>query len=151
MDLVVFILVVVGIGLLLNRRNRRYYSTAYDTSKSSNGFETGTVAAAATGVMVGFLLDELMTRYEFDDMAIQQMLTMNFDQLQQFALENDLMTQQDMDLFMQQQDTQQVFDPYVNPGQDVAVDEAYHGMGIANPDTFHNHNDIGNFDGVMHF
>lgn len=65
--------------------------------------------------------------------------------LEQFMRENqerEFMNQQmhdDQDREFMEQQMRDMHDPYLNPGQDIVVDESYHGIDHGSDDSFHHH------------
>lgn len=106
--------------------------------------------AAVGGTTTMFLLDQLTNENNFEQQTLDQMQDMDLHQLQEFAMENNFMEQEEMNHLLDEFDP---FDPYTNPGTDIVVDECYHGIdhGLDN-DCFHddfNHDDFShdNFGG----
>lgn len=102
-----------------------------------NPFLAGAVGGAATM----FLLNHLHANHNFDQQTLEEMQQMDYEQLQNFALENNLLEEQEMSELMAQ------FDPYVNPGTDIITDHYYHGhdQGIDDAYYGHDHNTFDNF------
>lgn len=71
------------------------------------------------------LTSEGLTRYYYDNEELEQLRQqhLNDDYLHQ----QELFEQQQRDL-EQLQHMQDMHDPYLNPGQDINVDESYHGI-----------------------
>ncbi len=108
---------------------------------------SGLGGAAFGGAAAAVLLYHLMQQHHFDPQTIEEMQQMDYQQLQDFALQNDLMQQQQIDELMAQAD------PYLNPGSDVVVDHYHHGLNQGIDDTYYGGSDFqdfgGGFDGGM--
>lgn len=97
-------------------------------------------AAAAGGATTMFLLNQLTSDNNIGQEAIGQMQDMDLQQMQEFAMENNFIDQEEMNNLLNEFDH---FDPYTNPGVDLVVDEHYHGIdhGL---DNDHFHDDFAN-------
>lgn len=119
-------------------------------NSSSSGIGSSVMAGAIGGAATLFLLDQIMDKHDFDQETLASFQDMDFDQLQDFALQNNLMEMDDINTMMND------FDPYLNPGQDIVIDEYYHGidhdLGYVNPD-YHDDSDFGfdNDNGMSDF
>ena len=114
---------------------------------SYSGLGGAAFSGAVGGAAAALLLSHLMQQHHFDRQTVEEMQQMDYQQLQQFALENDLMQQQQIDELMAQAD------PYLNPGSDAVVDHYYHGLNQGIDDAYYGGNDFqdfgGGFDGGM--
>lgn len=85
------------------------------------------------------LIHYLHTQRNVSPETLSMLSAMSFVQIQNFALQNQLLDQQMM---------QQMFDPYMNPGIDLVVDQYYHGIdrGLEPQPDHHqmNNHDFGN-------
>ncbi|SMB83540.1 hypothetical protein SAMN00017405_1056 [Desulfonispora thiosulfatigenes DSM 11270] len=97
-------------------------------------------AAAVGGATTMFLLDQLTNDNNLEQQTIDQMQDMDLDQLQEFAMENNFMEQEDMNHLLDEFDP---FDPYTNPGIDIVIDESYHGIDHGLDNDFHDDFDYG--------
>lgn len=140
MDLIFLLLMLGGIAYGINR-----FKAAKSAQQQLNFGKTGksdafggAMAGAVGGAATMLLLNHLYNQHNLDAETMEKMQQMDHEQLQQFALEQGLMQQQELDLLAAQ------MDPYQNPGSDIVVDEYYHGIdhGL---DNYYNH-DSGGFD-----
>ncbi|MTI81419.1 MAG: hypothetical protein FH758_11145 [Firmicutes bacterium] len=179
MELLLFIFIGY-LGYKFISMKKENQKLKYAASKMSNDLyrsqlQSSVLTGVAGGMAAMFLIDQLQRENNLDQDTINQMQDMDIDQLQQFAMENDFLQQDqlndlmdnmqnaydnpDMDIaindFIQntELDMGQIHDmqdPYITPGLDNVIDEHYHGidqdMGYVNPDHGFNNHDMGGSD-----
>ncbi|MBO8136613.1 MAG: hypothetical protein H0Z40_00485 [Desulfotomaculum sp.] len=112
------------------------------------------VTGAAGGLAAMLLINQIQKHNDLDQETVESMQNMDLDEIRQFAVENNLADQQEIDNLINQMQ-----DPYQNPGMDIIVDEYYHGLdrglGYVNPEHLDNHDfdsdyDVNNDFGMDH-
>lgn len=139
MDFLFFILLMGGVAYMYNRRRATKFSNNHRANGRHNQQFGGVMAGAVGGAATMMLLNHLHSQHQFDANTMENMHQMDYEQLQQFALDQGL---------MQQEELNQIFDPYTNPGTDIVVDEHYHGINHGLDDSFDDNfgHDFGSHD-----
>ncbi|MFV2047073.1 hypothetical protein KDJ21_007320 [Metabacillus litoralis] len=111
------------------------YNLVKKSKKKAKGLSRSRVAAGVGGAATAAFLHQLMEDQQLDQDMIDQLEQLNLQQMQEFALQNELLDQMEMQRMMDES-----MDPYLNPGIDVNIDEHYHGHDHGIDHSFNDHN-----------
>ncbi|WP_182102484.1 hypothetical protein [Niallia taxi] len=132
----IFILIFIGVVLF------NIIKVVTRSTKGSNNRRSSLSAGAVGGAASTYFMHQLMDQHDLNEETIREMEQMNLQQMQEFALQNDLSSQMELQRMMEQS-----MDPYQNPGVDIVVDESYHGIDHGmNDHSMHDHNNHNHFN-----
>jgi hypothetical protein len=97
------------------------------------------MAIGVGGAATMNLLQQIQQQQMLDEDLIEQMESMNLEQLQQFALDQHIIDQNHLQEMMNH-----AMDPFRNPGLDIVVDESFHGIQHDHNHDVHNNHDMHN-------
>lgn len=155
MEVILFIIFAIFIIKYGNKQKKMKQNKIF-----KQRLQESAITGIAGGVAANLFIHQLLQQNHIEQDMQDQMREMDLMQLQDFALEHNMLSQGEIDHLMEQMQ-----DPYINPGLDHVIDEHYHGidhgLGIADPNHFdhghdhsmdHNMNDFGSsFDNNHNF
>ena len=111
------------------------YNLVKKSKRKAKGLSRSKEAAGVGGAATAAFLHQIMEDQQLDQDMIDQLEQLNLQQMQEFALQNELLDQIEMQRMMDES-----MDPYLNPGIDVNIDEHYHGHDHGIDHSFNDHN-----------
>ncbi|MBM7855928.1 hypothetical protein JOC37_002351 [Desulfohalotomaculum tongense] len=136
-----FFVFIAGMIYFLVQRKRKlsFKSEQMEKNLFKKQLQSSALSGIAGGLAAMFLINQIQNNNHLDQETIEKMQDMDLNELQEFALQNDLMQQQELNELVNYMQ-----DPYQNPGMDGVIDEYYHGL-----DRGLGYADAGYFDSGM--